>query len=299
MKLNKIKGRLITEMFSDLSLKDVKITRNEEDALIFTFKDPRLSDILYTITAFKNIKYLFGEYKLYSWKIMLTANDETGVTGAGNFGFVYNKLISCIKYVIDNREVQMLSFAGAEPGMDLVYSKFMHKYLNDNSDPRMKFVQLDDTNWISQQSFKDNNDLSEAIYKALSEFDRENHYEELHIAKENRRLAKRFDGHLGRFFGYGSRLAIKTADFNRQDYERYNYNMCGYGRLLIDQDKFLDTDEHAKIPTYAKQLSVEQLSSKISKDVLIKVLQESIKICDNLNFKSCAKEYQDHLNKLV
>lgn len=84
-----------------------------------------------------------------AYSITLTYNDNFGLTKRGNFAFVYNKLLTCVKHLIDTKKVDMLSFSGYVDAMDITYDRLLKQFRKTNN-PNYTFYPVTNYRNISE-----------------------------------------------------------------------------------------------------------------------------------------------------
>lgn len=157
MKLKSIYESLILELFDDLTLSNDIHHDHSDNIHKYSFEDSNSSStyVMYmvkeitsdeTISTIPNIRNP-DEY----WEVAFKSNGSYGLTGKGNFGFVYKNILSCMKDFMNRQKPCIISFSGYEAGMNLVYNKFMDKFLKDKTDPKLYFHKYVDNLYISQE----------------------------------------------------------------------------------------------------------------------------------------------------
>lgn len=252
-------------MFDTVSLDGVDIKDKDNYGIVFSFRD---DETYYSVTA-RLDKLNINGYKIDSYYIALSADDDYNSTGKNNFGFVYGKLLACMKYLIDNYDASVLSFSGAEHGMNLVYRRFMTKYLNSKDNPKYKYYQYDDTNWVSEQLLRELPvELEEKAVAKIESFAQSDYYfDERYKTKKSReqRLSSKTIGKL--FIDDINIVSIKVNEKNLgiQIYDSKENEIIPNDTLSIKSDY--------------KQIDIDHISRMTSTAMLYKILSKILNIC--------------------
>ena len=172
MKLKSIYESLILELFDDLTLSNdihidhsmniYKYSFESEDSLtmyvMYMVKETTSDETISRIPNIKNPE----EY----WEIAFKSDGGYGLTGKGNFGFVYKNILSCMKDFMNKEKPNIISFSGYEAGMNLVYNRFMDKFLKNETDPKLYFNKYVDNLYVSQELI---NNVPERLKKSITD----------------------------------------------------------------------------------------------------------------------------------
>lgn len=160
--------RNIDEMFQDLGLEGIQkkvkganiFYQFEDKGLVYQVdalsanNDYFLNEKLAKVVPMKSFSGVmvnaYSPYLTWFKKGESSSDDSLNVSKVGNFGFVYNKLLSSIKDLIENHKVDLLKFEGYTAGMDSVYYKMIQRF-RSMGEPKFFFHPVGNNEWISQQ----------------------------------------------------------------------------------------------------------------------------------------------------
>lgn len=147
--------RLYLEMFEKLGMEGIS-KREDEEGTYYKFSDKNGS-YLVTISNYQIpiAKYFPGSdnRNLSVANLILQHGYNYGTTGKGNFGYVYNKMISSIKDFLDNNNIDIIHFYGFEDHMNRIYQRMLDQFAKTGN-PNYIFHQISEEDYIKEQSLR-------------------------------------------------------------------------------------------------------------------------------------------------
>lgn len=176
------------------------------------------------------------------YSVTFTGPYTFSTTGKGNFAEVYGFLIASVRDAILNHGVNALYFSGADPGMDLVYNRFI-KTFKKMDNPAFQFINVGFDTWISERGLQmmgktDANNLR--AQASVNDTDRDKSLKQIRHVKIN---SKKY-GH----------LLDKTIMINGESYKVTRLHRAGDGVWGISSN---DYDTHHLTPTMLSQMTVQ------------------------------------------
>lgn len=107
------------------------------------------------------------------WSIDLEGPNSFQATGKGNFADVYGFLLASLQDMITNHGINSLTFSGMEPGMDMIYTRFI-KSFKRSGNPALQFHEVGEDLWMSDRGLTLlDHDLAEYLRDKTTQYDSE------------------------------------------------------------------------------------------------------------------------------